>query len=119
MLCAVGVWLLLAASDIGGMWARSGMGVLAMGTVDALAGMAVGILLAKMFFSIRARHARTVRNLEVIAEMNHHIRNALERIEFAAHLSHNAELIEHMHASTSRIEWALRELLPKSESDDE
>jgi len=52
--------------------------------------------------------------LEVIADMNHHIRNALETIGFSAHATHNKELISNINFASERIQWALREVLPKT-----
>jgi PAS domain S-box-containing protein len=52
------------------------------------------------------------RSLDVIAEMNHHIRNALEEINLSAHLTRNQEVISNISLASERIEWALREILP-------
>ena len=51
------------------------------------------------------------RRARMIAEMNHHIRNALQVIQFG--LTGNSALPpEHMKEAVKRIEWALREVLP-------
>lgn len=43
--------------------------------------------------------------------------NALEQIEMRAHLSQNRELIQDVHEAVVRIQWALREVLPRSDSE--
>jgi uncharacterized membrane protein (DUF4010 family) len=50
--------------------------------------------------------------LRVIAEMNHHIRNALQVIAFHTQLPEQHKIAE-IDEAVNRITWALRELLPK------
>lgn len=51
--------------------------------------------------------------VEVIANMNHHVRNALQVIEFTSYSNADKEQFEAVKSSVNRIQWALRELLPK------
>jgi hypothetical protein len=55
--------------------------------------------------------------MHTIAELNHHIRNALQVIKFWGAQHQNCTLdemqIRLMKDSVDRIEWALREVLPK------
>jgi hypothetical protein len=112
-LCGFGVWLcsaglaILAAN-------HKVLTVRTMQTVDVLVGILVAFLVLRILLASRVRHQRIIRNLEIIAEMNHHIRNALVGLQLAAYLSHNKQTIDHIRESSSHIEWALRELLPKS-----
>ncbi len=57
-----------------------------------------------------------MRRLEVIDEMNHHIRNALQVIAFNVRPTtrNDWEMIE-MKQAVERIHWSLREILPKVE----
>ncbi|MFB3917355.1 MAG: hypothetical protein ACE14M_11535 [Terriglobales bacterium] len=78
-----------------------------------------GLLLMKVMTAERARvlearaqHQAMLQRLEMIAELNHHVRNALEMIQLSAHTTQNKELIQNIHTSVTRIQWALRELLP-------
>jgi hypothetical protein len=50
--------------------------------------------------------------VEVIADMNHHVRNALQVISLTTH-GNDKEEIGVIRESVNRIQWALRELLPK------
>ncbi|HEY3928118.1 MAG TPA: hypothetical protein VGL89_07080 [Candidatus Koribacter sp.] len=64
--------------------------------------------------------ARTAQNrrqlvparLEMIADMNHRIRNALQVLSYRAARHGNEKETEMMRESIERIEWALREVLP-------
>ena len=50
--------------------------------------------------------------MRVIAEMNHHVRNALQPIMYSPYLKEQAEQVRIIQEGTRRIEWALREVLP-------
>ena len=54
--------------------------------------------------------------MRVIAEMNHHVRNALQPIIYSPYLKEQAEQVKIIQEGTRRIEWALREVLPGDES---
>jgi hypothetical protein len=47
----------------------------------------------------------------VIAEMNHHVRNALQAIALSPY-AEKSKQIELIGESAERIQWALREILP-------
>jgi hypothetical protein len=106
------IWALNAGLDL--LWAMyNELTVIPMATVDALVAIVSAFVLLKLMFAQRAYHRKVVKQLETIAEMNHHIRNALEEIELTAHVSNNPPLIGNIHGAVKRIEWALREALPK------
>ncbi len=93
-------------------------GVLGSGTVldDVLLGLfaAIGV-----FFLLR--HLDTVRELRrrqhyalIIAELNHHVRNALQVIISRADVAiHGVTELEDIFGAVDRIDWALREILPR------
>jgi hypothetical protein len=76
-----------------------------------LVGLVAGALV--YFLSVRERQRRAYVDcrLSVIAEMNHHIRNALQVITFYSRKGEKQEVgvIE----AVERIQWALREVLPQ------
>lgn len=112
------VWGITSGLDL--LWAMyNGLTVLAMSTGDALVSIAFGVVLLKLMLAQRARYKRVFEQLEMIAEMNHHIRNALENIQLTAHFAHDRQFISNIHTSVERIEWALREVLPKAGEDRE
>ena len=80
-----------------------------------LSSFLVGFVAAALiyFLSVRERQRRAYVDcrLRVIAEMNHHIRNALQVITFYSRKGEKQEVgvVE----AVERIQWALREVLPQ------
>lgn len=60
-----------------------------------------------------ARRKELGRRLETIALMNHHIRNALQVISASSYMSDRAREMGAIEDAVNRIQWALREILPK------
>jgi hypothetical protein len=81
---------------------------------DASVSLLFGALLGKAIRESQLRYEAVRQRLEMIAEMNHHIRNALELIQLSAHNTQDAELIANIETAAARIQWALREILPQS-----
>jgi len=81
---------------------------------DALVGVGASLL---VFFYEHRQRQDIIRKLEVIRQMNHHIRNSLQVITTAASVSERQELAKAIHAAVERIEWALREVLPGQRED--
>ena len=81
-------------------------------TSNFLTGLVAGFL----FFSLgnyeRLRRNLVHERLRTIAEMNHHIRNALQVITYATASKPQPGSVELIRSSVERIEWALREVLP-------
>lgn len=115
-LCGLGVWILSSGLDL--LWViYPGASVVAMSSADAILSIAFAVLLLKLMFAQRARHRKVVQQLAIIAEMNHQIRNALENIQLTTYFTHDQHLISEIHVSVQRIDWALREVLPKAAED--
>ena len=77
---------------------------------DLLIAVAVGLLV--VFYEERRRRA-LIQRLRTIELMNHHVRNALQVIA-NAHYAHDLDNQIHIVSeSVQRIEWALKEVLPK------
>ena len=78
---------------------------------DALAALAFGALY--LIFAVRAQEKQREldRQLRMIAEMNHHIRNALQAIVYA-HTLDSTKYSTVIEGAVKRIEWALSEILP-------
>lgn len=85
-----------------------------------LTNLVTGVVAGSFIFYL-ARHEKTQRQLmcermKTIAELNHHIRNALQVIKYygaAPGQSPEARPVQMINESAHRIEWALRELLPQ------
>jgi hypothetical protein len=55
--------------------------------------------------------------ITVIAEMNHHIRNALQIIMYTSFNVRDRDEADKLRDAAKRIEWALREILPAEPSE--
>ena len=76
------------------------------------AGLITGFLTYRLKSDLRQRKLRIVRRLEVIAELNHHIRNSLQVLSYQSFAADKAAA-ERLREAVDRIEWVLRELLPE------
>jgi hypothetical protein len=76
---------------------------------DLLTGILAGLL---VFAYERHQHKLVLAKMRVIAEMNHHVRNALQPILYSPFLLEQAEQVRTIQEGIRRIEWALREVLP-------
>jgi hypothetical protein len=82
------------------------------GASNVLTGLVVAGLFLELTRNVQNRRRLVQARLEVIADMNHHIRNALQVLSYAS-VTHGGEKeTEMMRDSIDRIEWALREVLP-------
>lgn len=85
-----------------------------------LSNVANGVIAGALFFQFvkneKIRRDMVRERMHTIAELNHHIRNALQVIKFWGAQHQNCIIDEAqlklMKDSVDRIEWALRELLP-------
>jgi signal transduction histidine kinase len=80
---------------------------------EGLSALVIGCMAAALFrTSIKQREVMVAR-WQVISEMNHHIRNALAAISFSAAVIPNQQSVRVIQESVDRIEWTLREILPR------
>lgn len=86
---------------------------IAISVSDTLAAVIAGILVFRLLQYERDRRRRLRQRLEVIAEMNHHVRNALQVISLSTYSSADQRHLAAIKESVSRIQWALKEILPK------
>jgi|SRR5579859_1383627 len=76
-------------------------------------GFAVAIVFYKLADSERKRRLRAEGRLKIVAEMNHHVRNALQVIAYHDYRASEREKVGIVRDAIKRIEWALREILPQ------
>jgi hypothetical protein len=88
---------------------RAGVSGLTAVVDDLLTGVLAGLM---VFAYERHQHKLMLDRMRVIAEMNHHVRNALQPILYSPFMREQAEQIRVIQEGTRRIEWALREVLP-------
>lgn len=87
-----------------------------MGNIDASAVMAAvvaALLFYRMLWQERERRKGIRRRLETIRDLNHHIRNAVHTIALTSSIPQNEETVKAIDDSLHRVDWALREILPK------
>lgn len=83
------------------------------GVAAAVDDLLIGILAGLVVFAYeRHQHKAVLDRMRIIAEMNHHVRNALQPILYSPFLKEQAEQVRTIEEGTRRIEWALREVLP-------
>ncbi len=72
----------------------------------------LGVLSGAIAWIYQRRQNRYLaERLEVIADMNHHVRNDLQVIQYSAYMTKDKEHIQRIERSLSGIDWALREVL--------
>ena len=58
------------------------------------------------------RRAQVLRNMNTVAELNHHVRNALQAIQYAAYSSSDQSQLKVINEAIDRIERIMREQFP-------
>ena len=81
-------------------------------TSNGLTGLVAGYLFYTLALNERARRESMRERLRTIADISHHIRNALQVITYATAVRKDDESVELIRNSVERIEWTLREVLP-------
>ena len=83
---------------------------------NGLTGLFAGGLFWQMAREAKAHRDLVAERMKTIAELNHHIRNALQVIKFLGGQSRTGlddVQLQLINNSVDRIEWALREVLPR------
>jgi hypothetical protein len=60
----------------------------------------------------RLRTRSLLQRLVLVSEMNHHVRNALQAVIYAAAVQKDEHLSKIVYDAVERIDWALKEILP-------
>ena len=79
---------------------------------NALTGVVAGAFLYVYAYKEEKIKELMHNRLQIIGEMNHHIRNALQVICFYAYREPDQRVVQMIRDSVNRIDWALREVLP-------
>lgn len=99
----------VALASIGVEWLILRVDLMSLAVVDNIVvGVITGVV---VFFYEQRRHKAILEKISMIAAMNHHVRNALQAITYAPY-AEQAKQIKLIQESVSRIQWALREILP-------
>ena len=97
----------LLVPDLGRLWERL--------LAEGLSAVVVALLTAGLIHQANQRREAALLRMQVIAEMNHHIRNALAAISLSTDTIQNQQSIRVISQSVDRITWTLREVLPRSQ----
>jgi hypothetical protein len=81
--------------------------------IEALFGLVLGWLAAKLARNIYQHHKRTTARLHLIWDRNHRIRHALGAISPMAHPTRNQQSIRVIREEVDQIERALKDVLPR------
>jgi hypothetical protein len=82
---------------------------------DLISALVVGYLAYLTLQAERQRMERAAAELKMIADMNHHIRNALDMLTLSAYSTDDKAAVAVIQKATERITWTLREVLPSRE----
>jgi len=93
----------LLVPDIGRRWERL--------LAEGVSALIVAGLTAGLMHAANQRQEAALVRMQVISEMNHHIRNALGAISLTADSIQNEQSVRVISESVDRIEWTLREVL--------
>jgi signal transduction histidine kinase len=96
----------LLVPDLGRRWERL--------LAEFVSAIVVALLAAGLMNAINQLREAALLRMQVISEMNHHIRNALTAISLTTDSIQNQQSIRVISDSVDRIEWALREILLRS-----
>jgi hypothetical protein len=80
---------------------------------DAITAILIGAMVAQLAVMYRQRHQQAQARVQRIAEMNHHVRNALQVITYWSLAEKEKRQVELIQDAVNRIQWALREVLPR------
>jgi len=94
---------LVLVPDLGRHWERL--------LAEGVSAVVVAGLTAGFMDAANQRQQGALLRMQVISEMNHHIRNALGAISLTTDSIQNQECVQVISESVDRIEWTLREVL--------
>ena len=81
--------------------------------IESLDNFSTAILTSLLVFAYeQQRYRAAMEKIRIIAEMNHHVRNALQAIIYCNLLPEQEKQVKLIAESETRIEWALRKVLP-------
>jgi hypothetical protein len=82
---------------------------------DTITALLIGALVAQLVLLHQQRQQQAQARVQRIAEMNHHVRNALQVIAYWSLADKEMRQVELVQDAVNRIQWALREILPRDD----
>jgi hypothetical protein len=81
---------------------------------DLLVGLTAAMFSGAALFQVQARRRELLRRMQIVEDVNLHVRNALSVITLSAALREDAELNILIRDASDRIDWALSDVLSKT-----
>ena len=107
---AVGAFVFLSGGVLDWFVTRQYLPRISLMLAEAAVALAVGLLVFQILTDIQERYQAMLDRLRRIAELNHHIRNALQVIAYHNVAERNERAIPQVNAEVVRIESVLREV---------
>ena len=107
---AVGVFIFLSGGVLDWFVTRQYLPRISLILAGAAVALALGLLVFQILTDIQERYQAMLDRLRRIAELNHHIRNALQVIAYHNVPERNERAIQQVNAEVVRIEVVLREV---------
>src|ERR1700686_3768706 len=107
---AVGAFIFLSGGVLDWFVTRQYLPRISLMLAGAAVALAVGLLVFQILTDIKERYQAMLDRLRRIAELNHHIRNALQVIAYHNVAERNERAIQQVNAEIVRIESVLREV---------
>ena len=108
--CAVGAFTFLSGGVLDWFVTRQYLPRISLMLAGAAVTLAVGLLVFQLLTDIQERYQAMMDRLQRVAELNHHIRNALQVIAYHNVLERSERAIQQVNAEVLRIESVLREV---------
>lgn len=81
---------------------------------DFLEGVLAAILSGVALLRIQSRHRELLVRMQIVEDVNHHVRNALTGIVLSASLREDPDLNAQVREACARIDWVLSDVLSQS-----
>jgi hypothetical protein len=83
-------------------------------TSDLLEGSAAALLSGLVLLRLQRRRRDLLARIQAVEDVNHHVRNALTAVMYSAVLREDPVLNAIVQDANARIDWTLREVLPRT-----
>ncbi|MHB1701256.1 MAG: hypothetical protein ACYCSN_14190 [Acidobacteriaceae bacterium] len=81
---------------------------------DLLEGLAAGVLSSVVLVRMQSRRRELLRRMQIVEDVNHHVRNALTAISLSASLREDSELNVLVRDACDRVDWVLSDVLSQA-----
>jgi hypothetical protein len=112
---AIGLAVFLVGFGLDALLISDSRGIL---SSDAVTGGIAALLAYLAVHQYQVRQKENAARLHVVAEVNHHVRNALSAILLSVHIRRDPELLNITESAVERIDWVLTEVLSRYGQDE-